>query len=168
MLPFRLRSAPKILNAVADAVEWILKEAGVSVVFHYLDDFLLIGAPNSAECAQALSILLQTFQQLGLPIALDKLEDPITWLTFLGLELDFRVLEIRLLASKLADLRCLISFRKHCYRKELEALVGHLVFACKMVRPEKTFLRHIFELLSVRKAAHTWVQLNASFRSDLL
>ena len=65
------------------------------MVFHYLDDFLLIGAPNSAECAQVLTILLQTFQQLGLPIALDKLEGPITWLTFLGLELDSRVLEIR-------------------------------------------------------------------------
>lgn len=51
-LPFGLRSAPKIFNAVADAVEWILKEAGVSVVFHYLDDFLLIGVPNSAECAR--------------------------------------------------------------------------------------------------------------------
>ena len=98
-LPFGLRSTPKIFNAVADAVEWILKEAGVSVVFHYLDDFLLIGAPNSAECAQALTILLQTFQQLGLPIALDKLEGSITWLMFLGLELDSRVLEIRLPAS---------------------------------------------------------------------
>jgi hypothetical protein len=38
-LPIGLRSAPKIFNAVADAAEWILKEADVSVVFHYLDDF---------------------------------------------------------------------------------------------------------------------------------
>ena len=38
-LPFGLRSAPKIFNAVADTVEWIVKEAGVSMVFHYLDDF---------------------------------------------------------------------------------------------------------------------------------
>ena len=75
-LPFGLRSACKIFNAVADAVKWILKEAGISVVFHYLDDFLLIGAPNSTECAQALSILLHMFNELGLPVALDKLEGP--------------------------------------------------------------------------------------------
>ena len=92
-LPFGLRSACKIYNAVADAVEWILKEAGISVVFHYLDDFLLIGARNSAECAQALSILLHTFNELA---ALDKLEGPTTVLTFLGLELDSRLLEVRL------------------------------------------------------------------------
>ena len=28
-LPFGLRSAPKLFNAVADAVEWILRQAGV-------------------------------------------------------------------------------------------------------------------------------------------
>ena len=48
-LPFGLRSAPKIFNAIADAMEWILNEAGVSVVFHYLNDFLLIVALNSAS-----------------------------------------------------------------------------------------------------------------------
>ena len=81
------------------------------------------------------------------------------------------MLEICLPASKLADLQCLISSwldRKHCYRKELEALVGHLGFACKVVQPGKTFLRCLFELLSVPKKAHSWVRLNASFRSDLL
>ena len=46
--------------------------------------------------------------------------------------------------------------------------MGHLGFACKVVQPGKTFLRRIFELLSVRKGAHSWVRLNASFRSDVL
>ena len=38
-LPFGLRSAPKIFNAMADAVEWMVRQAGISLVFHYLDDF---------------------------------------------------------------------------------------------------------------------------------
>jgi len=46
-LPFGLRSAPKIFTAVADAVEWILRSEGVNFVIHYLDDFLLVGPPNS-------------------------------------------------------------------------------------------------------------------------
>ena len=139
----------KIFNAVADAVEWILKEAGISVVFHYLDDFLLIGAPNSAECAQSLSILVHTFNELGLPAALDKLEGPTMVHTFLGLELDSRLLEVRLPAVKLAELHVLISSwlgRRACTRKELESLVGHLGFACKVVQPGKTFLWRMFEL----------------------
>ena len=52
-LPFGLRSAPKIYNAVADAMQWILGKEGVDVI-HYLDDFLMAGAPNSSQCGHAL------------------------------------------------------------------------------------------------------------------
>lgn len=38
-LLFGLRSAPKILSAVAHAVGWILKQQGVPIVMHHLDDF---------------------------------------------------------------------------------------------------------------------------------
>ena len=47
VLPFRLRSAPKIFSAVADGLEWSAQKAGVSYLLHCLDDFL--GAPNSDE-----------------------------------------------------------------------------------------------------------------------
>ena len=46
VLPFGLRSAPKIFSAVADAVEWILKQGGVRFAVHYLDDFLVMGTTN--------------------------------------------------------------------------------------------------------------------------
>lgn len=42
-LPFGLWSAPKIFTAVADAVEWIVRQQGVQFVIHYLDDFLVMG-----------------------------------------------------------------------------------------------------------------------------
>ena len=68
-LLFGLRTAPKIFSAIADAVEWILRQNYIRVVMHYLDDFLLIGAPHSDECKHALSILLSVFAYLGLPVA---------------------------------------------------------------------------------------------------
>ena len=39
-LPFGLRSALKTFTAVADALQWICQENGVSWVAHYLDDFI--------------------------------------------------------------------------------------------------------------------------------
>lgn len=42
-LPFGLRSAPKIFTAIADAVEWVVKQEGVDFVLHYLDDFCWLG-----------------------------------------------------------------------------------------------------------------------------
>ena len=51
-LPFGLHSAPKIFNAVADALAWILGQAGKGVPLHYLDDYLFLGPPESKECEE--------------------------------------------------------------------------------------------------------------------
>ena len=166
-LPFGLRSSPKIFNAIADAVEWIPKEAGDDTDLHYLDDYLLIGAPASAECNQALEPLLQVFDELGLPITV---EGPVTQLTFLGFELDSTAMEVRLPAVKLYTLQVLLSSwleRRRCTKRELESLVGFLRHASRVVLPGKTFLRHMFELLALPKRPHHRVQLNKPFRSDL-
>ena len=42
MLPFGLHSAPKIFT---DALNWILCRASIGHVFHYLDDFIILGPP---------------------------------------------------------------------------------------------------------------------------
>ena len=46
-LPFGLRSAPKIFNAVADAMEWILREHGVKTSLHYLLSLEIRGRRNA-------------------------------------------------------------------------------------------------------------------------
>ena len=54
VLPFGLRSAPKLYNAVADGLLWILVTHDNVQGIHYLDDFLLFGA---------LSVLLHCVRQ---------------------------------------------------------------------------------------------------------
>ena len=66
-LPFGLRSAPLIFTAVADAIEWIIRQQGVQDISHYVDDFIFFGAPHSQECAVAMGIGLQTLDILGAP-----------------------------------------------------------------------------------------------------
>ena len=89
-LPFGLASAPAILSAVAQALEWILRARGVRHTIHYLDDFLVLRAPNSPECA-ALTITHHTCAELRVPLASDKIEGPTTSLRFLGIQLDLTV-----------------------------------------------------------------------------
>ena len=83
-LPFGLRSAPKIFLAAA---EWIAKQQVVTTILHYLDDFLVIGSPGSTECMANVALVLSTFEHLGIPVAMNKLEGPCCVLTFLGIEL---------------------------------------------------------------------------------
>ncbi len=58
-LPFGLRSAPKTFSAVADAAESITRQEGVNFILHYLDDYLVLGAPGSEECGLLLRSLGQ-------------------------------------------------------------------------------------------------------------
>ena len=80
VLPFGLRSAPKIFSAVADAVQWTLYDNGITNGLHYLDDFIL----EAENMHSALSI----FGKLNIPIEISKLEGPSSCLTFLGIEVD--------------------------------------------------------------------------------
>ena len=72
-LPFGLRSAPKIFNAIADALQWIARRHGVSNLWHYLDDFITCGLAGSDECRLNLQLLLDLCRLLGIPIAEEKL-----------------------------------------------------------------------------------------------
>ncbi len=58
--------------------------------------------------------------------------------------------------------------RRSCTRKELESLIGLLHQACTVVRPGKTFLRRMFELLSIARKGHHHIRLNDEFCSELL
>ena len=169
-LPFGLRSAPKIFSALADAVVWIAKQNGIPFLIHYLDDFLIVGPPSSPQCAEYVTKLIAIFEQLGLPIALDKLEGPAVRLTFLGFKLDSARWEVRLPQTKLTEIQHIVRNwigRKSCTRRELESLVGKLAHASRVIRPGKTFMRRLYELLAGTRRAHHHICLNAAFRSDL-
>ena len=170
MLPFGLWSAPKLFNAIADALEWCTRRGGVRHVFHYLDDFIVVGPPGSSECAEALKTLDRTFAQLGVPIADHKRDGPTTCITFLGIEIDTVSSQLRLPDEKLLRLRSLLTEwgdRKACNRRDLESLVGTLNHACKVVRSGRAFLRRMLDLLC-GMPAHRPIHLNRAFRSDLL
>ena len=70
VLPFGLRSAPYLFDAVASAVHWILEtNYQVSPLLHYLDDFLTMGPANSHQCQTHVSSAIEIFKRLGPPNA---------------------------------------------------------------------------------------------------
>ena len=169
-LPFGLRSAPKIFNAVADALEWIVKDLGVQQLWHYLDDYITCGAPESDECQSNLQMLVDVCRHLGVPLANEKLEGPTTCLVFLGILIDTIRGELRLPQEKLDRLRAQIEEwlqKRKCTKQELLSIAGQLQHAATVVWPGRVFVRRLFDLsATVRKASHH-VYLNLGARSDL-
>ena len=86
-LPFGLRSALSLINNYADALHWIMASNYGAQLLHYLDDFLLVGPPGKDTCREAMYSVLLVCDQLGIPVASEKLKGPITTLTFLGIVL---------------------------------------------------------------------------------
>ena len=77
---------------------------------------------------------------------------------------------LRLPPEKLRELQELVGkwmARKSYGRQELQSLAGKLQHACKVVRPRRTFLRRVFEMISVTEKKHDHVRLNTAFRSDI-
>lgn len=169
-LPFGLRSAPLLFTALADALEWVLRQHGINQVFHYIDDFILAGKPASNECSEHLARTLQIFTKLGIPVEPSKLEGPATCITILGIEVDTIKQELRLPEDKLARLRDLThSWRgqKCCKKRDLLSLIGTLQHAASVVRPGRAFVRRMIDLSTSRNHMEAWLRLNWEFRSDL-
>ena len=100
----------------------------------------------------------------------NKLEGPATSLTFLGIELDTERMVLRLPLEKIIELRALLTQwqpRRYSRKRDLKSLVGKLQHASKVIRPGRTFLRRMFDLLKRTRRHQPLLRLNAAFRSDL-
>ena len=118
-----------MIHFIADAMEWI---------HHYIDDFIVAGAPQSDVCKLSLRTLTQTCNILGMCINHEKTEGPANRLTVLGIEHNTSAMEMKLPPEKLEHLYTLLKHwcgRKAGSRKDLESLAEMLQHACNIVRP---------------------------------
>ena len=61
---FGLHLASKIFPALSDGPEWIIRQIGVQMVEHYLDDFIVLGTPADLTCQRDLYVLISTCNKL--------------------------------------------------------------------------------------------------------
>ena len=88
----------------------------------------------------------------------------------LGIELDTIKLQARLPKDKFDVIASLLAFwsnKRHCTRKELESLIGHLQHACKVIHQGRTFLRRMINLLTAFRREDHPIRLNREFHLDL-
>jgi len=116
-------------------------------LLHYLDDFLLLGPPNSLICQNNLTTIKEVCLQLGVPLALEKVEGPSDLLTFLGIALDTQHMEASLPPDKLQCIHSKVSswlMKKKTTKREILSLLGFLQHATKVVKPGRTFISQMY------------------------
>jgi hypothetical protein len=149
--PFGLASSCQIWERIATAAEWIIKtHLGISLLLHYMDDYLLVSTTETLGEAQ-MKYILAVFEKLGLPVSVDKLEGPVSRIIFLGIGIDAVNNCVYLDEQRMAYLKSTLdswASRSTATIKELQSLTGLLNFCCRVIRPGRTFLRRIINYTS--------------------
>ena len=169
-LPFGCRSSPYLFNQFAEALRWMLTENYHIHAIHYLDDYFMVGPPDSPVCSQAKDKTLQLCQSLGMPVATDKVKGPSTTLTFLGIEIDSQQQELRLPTAKLQELLVELNRwqdRRKATKRQLLSLIGKLAFAAKVVPAGRLFTRRLITLSTSKKCLHHHIDLSSRARADI-
>ena len=171
VMPMESSSSVRTFEAFSTALQWILvNRFDFSHVSHIVDDFIFVGPESSNSCRLALDRVFSVCSDIGVPIKHDKTVLPTTCAVVHGIEVDTTCMEARLPADKLSSLLGLLANTK-CKRKvtlqALQSIIGHLNFACKVVRPGRCFLRRLYDLTCGVFKPHHLVKLNAEARADL-
>ena len=143
--------------------------AGSRNVLHYLDDFFFAGR-SSRECRHLMCSFQALCERFGVPIAQEKTEGPVTSITFLGLEIDSVVGQVRVPEDKVSSLLEKINIilgKEKVTRRTLQSVVGSLNFVCRAVSPGRAFLRRLIELSSSVREQHHKIRLSSGAKEDL-
>ena len=165
-LPFGTTHGSQIFQRVSDAVRYVMRRQGYRII-NYIDDYVGVATPDVARDAYA--YLYQLLQKLGFSISAKKLTPPSTQATCLGVMFDSTKGTISIPPEKLQQiLRNVTDWvgRKRCTKRQLQSLLGQLLYIHKCVKPARVFLNRMLDLLRQNYDA-TCIKLTPDFMRDL-
>ena len=90
-------------------IEWAVKsEADSDKVDHHLDDIFFVGESNTNQCHNLMDILVDVYERVGVPIAHEKIEGPITIIEYLSLTIDAEKMLIKIPIDKIVETQTII------------------------------------------------------------
>ncbi|WAR01576.1 LOW QUALITY PROTEIN: DPOL-like protein, partial [Mya arenaria] len=171
VLPMGASSSVQIFDAFSSCLQWILQnQFSVKRVSHIVDDFIFVGQRQSDECLSYLNIFFSLAQDIGVPIKHQKTVMPSTLIEVHGILIDTETLTARLPQDKLQTLKSLLSTsmkRRKVTLHQLQSILGHLNFACKVIKPGRCFLRRLYDSTVGVSNKHHFIKLSAECRADL-
>ena len=161
------RSAAHICQRVTNSVAYMADQENICTI-NYLDDLCAVADPvSSHDKFQKLTKLLQ---DLGLRESVEKSVVPDTRVEFLGIMFDSVSQTMEVTAERLQEISELLdiwSGKKRASKRELQSLLGKLVFISKCVYSSRVFIsRMLATLRSLKKQNHRF-KIGQQFKKDL-
>ncbi|XP_052062798.1 uncharacterized protein LOC127702580 isoform X1 [Mytilus californianus] len=163
-------SSCQIFENFSTAIEWIAKnKVLIPNIVHILDDFMIVDKTEDG-CKKKLERFLAICKDMGIPISKEKTFQPSKVMSFVGYEIDTRLMEVRLPIDKLDKCHNLLTVvlqKEKITLRELQSIIGTLNFACAVVIPGRAFLRRLIDLtIGVKKSFHR-IRMTKSVKQDL-
>lgn len=117
-----------------------------------------------------MAVLIMILKKLRIEWSLRKTVGPENALEYLGIILDTIAMECRLPKDKLDRLVTMISSmlgKSKCKQKEMLSLIGHLVFAARVIPAGRSFMSRLFQAAYSVKRLHHTISINAEAKADL-
>ena len=165
-LPFGYRNGSEIIQNLSDAIRFIMKSQGYDVI-NYIDD--VIGFGTSSTERPSFDALTKLLQKLGLDISIKKLVQPATKVTCLGVEVDTENFTVAIPNEKVSEIlkKChQWTGKTHSTKKELQSLLGSLLYMSKCVRSSRMYLNRMLDTLRSHVGTASIV-LDINFHRDL-
>ena len=163
---FGSRHGSQIFQRVSDAIRFMMRRAGHSVI-NYVNDYVGFGIPSDAK--RSYDHLYDLLHRLGLTISQKKLVPPSTSVVCLGVQIDTEKGSISIPQAKLRQICDTVKEwenKKYCTKRQLQSLLGHLLYIHKCVKPARYFLNRMLQLLREHHG-RVRIHLNHEFHRDL-
>ena len=165
-LPFGFRHGSAMFQRLSDSIRYMMLCRGHHVT-NYIDD--IIGQATRSQAESSFNTLYNLLGELGLDISKKKLVPPSTQALCLGVMINTENFTISAPDEKLAEIKEVCSqwqLRDHCSKRDLQSLLGRLLYVTKCVKASRPFLNRMLELLRQADRQEKIV-LSEDFHRDL-
>ena len=164
-MPFGFKHWSSIFQRLSDGVHFIMNQEGHQV-WNYIDDFLCVSL--SSKISKIYTRLQELLLELGLTISSKKLVPPSTEVTCLGIVVNTVDFTVSIPTEKLLVIKelCHKWTSKNTCTKQLQSLLGSLLYVAKCIKYARYFLNRMLALL--RQNLDTkLIYITKDFKQDL-
>ena len=146
-IPMGMKTGSALCQRTTDVIRHIMQSKNVRV-FNYIDDVICVHERQHAR--QEFDTLFSLFEFLGLPINPKKVVPPTSALTCMGIQVDVASGMVTIPQEKclqILDMCRHFTTKKHVSRKQLQSLLGKLLYLHRCVPASRMFVNRLLNTL---------------------
>ena len=146
-LCFGYKNGSSLYQRFSDCIRFILHQEG-HFSLNYIDDHLILG--KASNCQKGFQRLKELIPELGLTISNHKTVELNTEVTCLGIVVNTTDFTVSIPDKKLLEVKNMCinwKNKKTCTKRELQSLLGSLLYVSKCVKYSRFFLNRLLQTL---------------------